>query len=157
MTGLPLKLKATLSAVVLASAVLCGCSHQSGLVGKWAGSGSSGDGGTAAYTYDFHSDGLVEVSAKTIKAPSSPSLGVMLLGNPSNIHLAATYAVKEDVLTLTPKSVTLLDDKGQPPPLTPTIKQDPQVIRYKISGNTLTLDHLDGDKPLTLTRQKGTE
>ena len=75
----------------------------------------------------------------------------MLLGDATNIHVAGSYTVKGDVLTITPKSVTLLDDKGQPPPLvTPTVTQEPQINRYKISATTLTLDRMDGNKPLVL-------
>lgn len=153
-----LTLKAALSAAALASAVLCGCSHPPGLVGKWAGNAPIQGGGTAAYTYDFHDDGLVEMSAKTSKGAAAASpMAAALLGDATNFHVAATYTVKDDVLTITPKTVTMMDDKGQSPPITPTVEQKPQLNRYKISGDTLTVDRLDGDKQLTLTRQKSTQ
>lgn len=156
----PFPFRAVLScAVLLLLGVLSGCSRQPGLVGKWSGSGPIGSG-TAAFTYDFHDDGLVETSVKTDKAASlsSSPMASMLLGNTTNIHVAGSYTVKGDVLTITPKSMTLLDDKGQPPPLvSPTVTPEPQIIRYKIRGTTLTLDRMDGDKPLALTRQKDAE
>lgn len=153
-----LSLKVVLSTAALASAVLCGCSHRPDLAGKWAGTAPIQGSGTAAYTYDFHDDGLVAMSVKTSKGAAAASpIAAAFLGDVTNIHVAATYTVKDDVLTITPKTITLLDDKGQPPLITPTVKQEPQINRYKISGDTLTLDRLDGDKPLTLTRQKSTE
>ena len=153
---------AALGAALLIPVVLSGCSRQPDLVGKWSGSDPSFAAtlgvGTAAVTYDFHNDGLVEVSEKTDKAAStSSSTASLLVGDATNIHVAGTYTVKDDVLTTTPKSLTLLDSKGQPPSFTPDLKHDPQIYRYKISGATLTLDRLDGSKPLVLTRQKGTE
>ena len=144
---------------VLMPVILSGCSRQPGLVGKWAGSApasTTSAGGTVAYSYDFHGDGLVEMSAKADKSASliNSPMASMLLGTVANVHSVGSYTVKDDVLTISPKSMTLLDDKGQAPMLTPTVSKDPQVIRYKLNGATLTLDRMDGDKPLVLTRQK---
>jgi hypothetical protein len=159
----PLMLDAAiLGAVLLLPVILSGCSRQPNLVGKWSGSdpaAASWGSGLAAVTYDFHNDGLVEISAKLNKTSSTSSapMASLLFGDVTNIHTAGTYTIKDDVLTITPRSLTLSDSKGQPPPFTPTIKQDPQINRYKISGATLTLNRMDGDKPLVLTRQKDAE
>lgn len=151
----------TILALMLLLLLLVGCSHHPTLVGKWSGTGpmtASGLGSDpATMTYEFGSDGVVTFSAKATNGKSSVlgnSFALLFTGDVAEIHAAGTYTVKDDVVTITLTQWTLLDAKGQPPSITPEIKKEPRLNRFKVSGDTLTLDALDGAPPLRLTRRK---
>ena len=142
--------------------LVAGCASKPGIEGKWSGNVPLDSGGLGIATYEFLPDGIVTMAATKGKpAPGKqPKLNIAELilpglANIASIHVAGTYNVKNDVLTIVPKQFTVRDRQGHTPSLAPTLtwKKEAQVNRFKIDGQTLTLDKLDGDKPLVLTRQ----
>jgi len=137
--------------------VLSGCSRPTGIVGKWSGTDPNPDlnaKGQASVTYEFHDDGSAKQTLVLNNGDpkAAPTIATLMFLGAANIQITETYTIKDGVLTIIPKSIILLDDKNQPLP-TPTVKQDPEISHYKISGSTLTLDLVGGKKPLVLTRQ----
>lgn len=146
--------------VVFAVCLLAGCASKPGIEGKWSGTAPFDSGGMAAVSYEFLPDGVVAMAAtKSAATPSAklkPGIAEMMfpgLADIASVHAVGKYSVKDDLLTITPKQVTLRDKKGQEPAFTPTLKKETQVNRFKIDGQTLTMDRLDGSKPVVLTRQ----
>ena len=146
--------------VPLAACFLAGCASKPGIEGKWSGTAPFDTGGTAAVSYEFLPDGVVAMagtkSAATPATKPEPGIAEMLvpgLAEIASIHVVGKYSVKDDMLTITPNQVTLRDKKGQKPAFTPTLKTKTEISRFKIDGQTLTIDKMDGSKPVVLTRQ----
>ena len=146
--------------VVFALCVVAGCASKPTIEGKWSGSAPFDAGGTADVSYEFLPDGVVAMastkSATALAAKPKSGLAEMIfpgLADIASIHVVGNYSIKDDMLTITPKQVTLRDKKGQEPALMPTLKKETQITRFKIDGQTLTIDKLDGSKPVVLTRQ----
>jgi len=146
--------------VVFAVCLLAGCASKPGIEGKWSGTAPFDSGGMAAVSYEFLPDGVIAMAAtKSASSPSNkpkPGIAEMMfpgLADIASVHVVGAYGTKEDMLTITPKQVTLRDKKGQEPVFTPTLKKETQVSRFKIDGQTLTIDKLDGSKPVVLARQ----
>lgn len=146
--------------VPLAVCLFAGCSSKPAIEGKWSGTAPFDAGGTAAVSYEFLPDGVVAMAGtKNAATPGmKPKLGIaeMLLpglADIASVHVVGKYSVKDDMLTITPNQVTLRDKQGHEPTFTPTVKKETQISRFKIDGQTLTIDKLDGSKPVVLTRQ----
>lgn len=146
--------------VVFAVCLLAGCASKPGIEGKWSGTAPFDSGGMAAVSYEFLPDGVIAMAAtKNAASPTAkpkPGIAEMMfpgLANIASVHAVGKYSIKDDLLTITPNQVTLRDKKGHEPAFTPTLKKETQVNRFKLDGQTLTIDKLDGSKPVVLTRQ----
>ena len=143
--------------VVLAS----GCGNRDALQGKWSQTETGADGAVQTTTYQFLSDGLAAVEAKTSKGSLlKPDSGVSrdafatLVPTVARVNSKGTYTVKDDVLTFKITDFNLYDPQNQLVSL-PNATHDPsQTIKFKVDGDKLTLDKLDGTPATVYTRQK---
>lgn len=176
-TGL---LAAVLVLLLLAGGALAWQHFHDPLIGTWVATEKSADGATQTTTYTFFKDGLATTEVRTDKgslltihagglfggasdAGSNPSgskdtnpLAAMfgaMFPTVRRAHVKSTFTVKGDVVTLHVSDVSMFDDHDQPVSLSNETHQDTQTLRYRVSGDTLTLDKLDGTRPVTLSRQ----
>lgn len=162
--------------VLLAGAALAWRRFHNPLVGVWAATDKNSDGATQTTTYTFLKDGLATVEVKTDKGSlltvhagglfggaAQPSGGqeanplAALFGamfpTVRRVHVKSNYTVKGDIVTLHVTDVNFFNDHDQPVSLSGETHPATQTFRYKVSGNTLTVDKLDGTTPQTLTRR----
>jgi hypothetical protein len=156
-----------LCGATLAVCVAAGCASAPGIEGRWSGTAPFDSGGTAKVTYEFLPDGVVTMTATKNPTPKgkAPTPGfaemmlpglaeIMLPGLPGlSVHVVGIYTTKNDVLTIKLAQVTLLDKRNREPTFKATIKRQTQIIRFKLNGQTLSIDKLDGAKPIVLERQ----
>lgn len=157
-------MKAKLLLALLGISVLAaGCGSHNSLTGKW--SETETDASSKAVqttTYQFLSDGLATVETKTSKGsllkPSggdeiTAALGA-LFPTVARVNTKATYTVKDDVLTLKVADVSFYNAQNQPVSGPNQTHDSQQIIKFKVDGDKLTLDKLDGTPPTVYARQK---
>lgn len=171
---------ALVTLVLLAGAALTWRHFHDPLIGAWAATDRNADGATQTTTYTFLKDGLATMEVKTDKgslltvnagglgggaaggdahtpggANANPLAALFgaLLPTVRRAHVKSTWSVKGDVVTLRVTDVNLFDDHDQPVSLSNETHKDTQTFRYKVGGETLTIDKLDGTPPTRLTRR----
>ena len=162
--------------VLLAGAALAWRHFHDPLIGAWVATERTSEGATQSTTYTFLKDGLATMEVRTDKGslltvnagglfgggsqkpgdsaanPLAALFGA-LLPTVRRAHVKSTWSVKGDVVTLHVADVSLFDDHDQPVSLSNETHPDTQTLRYRVRGDTLTLDKLDGTPPVTLTRR----
>lgn len=158
--------------VLPAGAALAWRRYHDPLIGVWAATEKNGNGATLTTTYTFLKDGLATMDVKTDRGslptvhvgglPSGDSLPsdgkdanplAALFPTVRRVHVKSAYTVKGDVVTLHITDVNFFDDHDQPVSMPNETHPATQTFRYKVSGDTLTVDKLDGTTPQTLTRR----
>ncbi|MDQ2800717.1 MAG: DUF1627 domain-containing protein [Armatimonadota bacterium] len=175
-------MKAILLALLGISVLAAGCGSHNSLTGKWSEAETGSDGAVQTTTYQFLSDGLATVEAKTSKGsllkinggglfggsvpkPADPKAAPdggnplaaafgALLPTVARVNVKGTYTVKDDVLTLKVADVSMYDPQNQPVSLSNETHDSQQIIKFKVDGDKLTLDKLDGTPPTVYVRQK---
>jgi hypothetical protein len=148
-------------AIALAALCASGCNSRSNLVGKWTAAIPVNAQHPEVAAYDFISDGVMtfDLTSQSRGLTFGGAAGmdnVLPAGwtsDVSRLHEKGVYRVRDDVVEVHIEGVRLYRLEGRRLPF--NLPPFTTHLRYKVEGDRLSLDALDGDPPIVLRRIAG--